>query len=123
MTQTLRILFLLLMLAWAGVGPASAHDGQRRDRLRCHDISEQHKPQAILADGQSSCRLVPVRPSRVTPTGDVKTQPTHGRACPTGLAHHFSSIAIPACPCRRFGRAVPQASGAKTFIVLRHIIR
>lgn len=123
MTKTLRILFLILMLAWAGIGDAHAENRQKRDRLRWNDVAEQPAPQAILADGQTSCRLVPVRPQRISPSGESKTQPTHGRTCSANLTNRLYSFGLVARPVCQLARTMQPASSAKTFIALRHIIR
>lgn len=98
-------------------------EGQKRDRLRWNDVAKQPAPQATLSSVEMPCRLAPVRPQRVSPSGDSKTQPTHGRPfsalhSPTTLSH----VSLPRPSCAT-GRTMLFAPSAKTFIALRHIIR
>lgn len=123
MKQTVRILFLLMVLAWASVGDACAASGQRKDRLRWNDVSQQEAPKATFSDTHSTVRLVPTRPQRITPSGEPKTPHGHGRTFSALYTHnHFFSgnhVVL-----RALARAVlPMASCGKTFIALRHIIR
>lgn len=123
MKQTLRIVFLLLILAWASVGDAYAASQQRKDRLRWNDVAQQETPQAVLNDSHSTMRIVPTRPQSITPLGNSKTQPTHGRTFSALYSHYqffFGNCVAAYC---LGGIVKPQYSCVKTFIALRHIIR
>lgn len=123
MARTLRIAFLLLTLAWASVTDATAAQHRKQDRLRWNDVAQQEAPQAIIDRTPSSCRLVPVRPQRISPSGDSKTQPTHGRTCSAFSPKSPYAIGSIALPSRHSAHAMLPVLSAKTFIVLRHIIR
>lgn len=134
MKRLLRILLLVLTLAWASAGEAvaareataheaaAAHHG-RTDRLRWNAITDQPSPMAVLTDSHAPLRLCPTRPQRVSPSGDPKTQPTHGRTQAALHSLHHHSFFCTAGVGRQSGLALLCARHAPTFLVLRHIIR
>lgn len=125
MPRLLRILLFVAVLALASIGEARASvcDARHNDRLRGNDIAQQERQHAILSDAPVGYRLVPARPERVTPSGDTKTQPTHGRFLSAFYTFNTHPFYGRACSCMLLEQAARCASGAKTFIALRHIIR
>lgn len=125
MPRLLRILLLVAVLALSSIGNARANGREARpaDRLRGNDIAQQERQHAVLNDAPMGYRLVPARPERVTPSGDTKTQPTHGRSLSALYTLHNHTLASLACTRQRAVQAVLCAPCAKTFIALRHIIR
>lgn len=123
MWKTVRIILMMWVLAWVSIGSAHASTTERRDRLRCDAVSEQQKPQAIVSDSQSSCRLVPVRTERVQTPSQPSVPPTGGRTAAALYSTHHLSIGSIAAPCRMASEMLLSASRTLSFIVLRHIVR
>lgn len=122
MWKSLRILLLLWMLAFASVGNAHAAR-QDRDALRWNNIADQHAPQAWLSDGQTTCRVIPVRPERLRTASETEPAPTHGRTVGALFLPQFLSIGSIAAPCLMASRMLLTARRTLSFIALRHIVR